>query len=38
MIKGKSGGAIIMLKIGMEVAQYYTVFEYGTPRPHKYLK
>ena len=28
----------MMLKIGMEVAQYYTVFNYRTPIPQKYLK
>ena len=33
--EGKSGGASIMLKTGMEVAQYYTVFNYGPPIPHK---
>ena len=27
----------MMLKIGMEVPQYYTVFNYGTPRPQKDL-
>ena len=31
--KGKSGGAYIILKIGLEVAQDHTVFNYGPPRP-----
>ena len=26
--KGKAGGLSMMLKTGMEVAQYYTVFKY----------
>ena len=33
MIKGKSRGASMMLKTGMEVDQYYIVFDYGPPRP-----
>ena len=36
--KGKSGVASMMLKIVMEVAQYYNVFNYGPPRPQKDLK
>ena len=36
--KVKSGGLSMMLKIGMEVAQYYTVFNHGPPIPHKDLK
>ena len=28
----------MMLETGMEVAQYYNVLNYGTPRPHEYLK
>ena len=38
MTKGKSVGASIMLKIGKEVAQYYTVSRYGNPIPQKDLK
>ena len=38
MTKVKSGGAYMMLKTRMEVAQYYAVFNYGPPRPHKYLR
>ena len=38
MTKGESGGVSMMLKTGMEVAQEYTVFNYGPPRPQKYLK
>ena len=38
MIKGKSGGASMMLKTGMEVDQYYIVFNYSPPRPQKDLK
>ena len=38
MKKGESGGVSIMFKTGMEVAQYYTVFNCGPPRPQKYLK
>ena len=38
MKKGKSGGASMMLKTGMGVAQYCTAFNYGTLRPKKYLK
>ena len=37
MTKGESGGASMMLKTGMEVVQYYTVFNYGPPRPQKDL-
>ena len=37
MKKGKYGGASIMLKTGMEVAQYCTIFNYGTPRRQKDL-
>ena len=35
--KGKSIGLSMMLKTGLEVAQYYTVFNYGPTSPHKYL-
>ena len=35
--KGKSGGVSMMLKTGMEVAQYYTILNYGPPIPPKYL-
>ena len=28
----------MMLKIGMEVDQYYTIFNYRPPSPQKYLK
>ena len=38
MTKVKSGGLYIILRKGMEVAQYYTVFNYGPPIPHKDLK
>ena len=38
MTKVKSGGASMMLKTRMGVAQYYTVFNYGPPRPQKELK
>ena len=38
MKKGKYGGASIMLKTGMEVAQVYTVFNYRPPIPQKDLK
>ena len=38
MEKGKSGGAYIMLKTVMEVAQDCTVLNYRPQRPHKYLK
>ena len=31
--RGESGGVSMMLKTGMEVAQYYSVFKYGPPRP-----
>ena len=37
MTKGESGGVFMMLKTGMEVAQDYTAFNYGPPRPQKYL-
>ena len=33
MTKGKSGGASIILKTLMEVAQYYTVLDCRTPIP-----
>ena len=36
--KVKSGGASMMLKPGMEVAQYDTIFNYGPQRPQKDLK
>ena len=36
--KGKSGGVSMMPKTGMEVAQDYTVFKYGPPRPKKDVK
>ena len=32
--KVESGGVSMMLKTGMKVSQYYTVFNYGPPRPH----
>ena len=38
MKKGESVGVSMILKTGMEVYQYYTVFNYRPPRPHKYLK
>ena len=38
MTKVKYGGASMMLKIGMEVAQDHTFSNYGPPRPHKYLR
>ena len=38
MTKNKSGGAYMMLKTGMEVAQDYTVFNYGSPIQQKELK
>ena len=38
MKKYKSGGTSMMLKTGMELAQYYNIFNYVPPRPHKYLK
>ena len=31
-------GVYMILKQIMEVAQYYTVFNYGTPRSHKDIK
>ena len=37
MTKGKSVGAYMMLKTGMEVDQYYTVFNYRPPIPQKDL-
>ena len=37
MTKGESGGVLMMLKRLMEVAQDYTVLNYGHPRPQKYL-
>ena len=33
MTKDKAGVLSIILKIGMEVAQYYTVLNYGPPSP-----
>ena len=33
----ESGGVLMMMKIGMEVAQDYTVFNYGPSIPQKYL-
>ena len=33
--KGESGGVFMMLIPGKEVAQDYSVFNYGPPRPHK---
>ena len=38
MKKGKSGGLSMMSKTGMEVAQYYTVFNYVPQIQHKNLK
>ena len=38
MTKVKAGGLSIILKTGMEVAQYYTVFKYRPPSSQKYLK
>ena len=35
IIKGKYVGLSMMLKTGLEVAQDYTVFNYGLPSPHK---
>ena len=35
MKKGESIGISMMIKIGMEVSQYYTVFNYVPPRPQK---
>ena len=32
--KGESGGLSTMMKTGMEVSQYYTVFNYIPPRPN----
>ena len=37
MAKGEPGGEYMMLKTFMEVAQYYTVLNYGTPTPQKDL-
>ena len=37
MKKVESGGLSMMMKSGMEVYQYYTVFKYGPPRPQKEL-
>ena len=34
----KAGGLSMMLKTVMKVAQYYTVFKYGPPKPQKDLK
>ena len=36
--KCKAGGLSMMLKTGLEVDQYYTVFNYGPPSPQKDLK
>ena len=33
MTKGESGGIYMMMKTGMEVSQYYNVFNYGPPIP-----
>ena len=38
MTKGESGGFYMMMIKGMEVAQYYTVFNYGPPITQKCLK
>ena len=38
MTNGESGGVYTMLKTVLEVSQDYTVFNYITPRPQKYLK
>ena len=38
MKKGESGGVSMILKTGMEVSQYYTVFNYRPPIPQKDLK
>ena len=35
MKKSESGGVYMMIKTGTELSQYYTVFNYGPPRPHK---
>ena len=35
MKKVKSGGVSMILKTGIELAQEYTFFNYGPPRPHK---
>ena len=35
MKKVESGGVSIILKTGTEVAQYYTIFNYGPPIPQK---
>ena len=37
MTKGKSVGFSMMLKIGTEVGQHYTVLNYGPPNPLKDL-
>ena len=37
MKKVEYGGVSIMMKTGMEVAQYYTVFNYGPPIPKQDL-
>ena len=31
--QGESGVVYMMLKTGIEVTQYYTVFNYGPPKP-----
>ena len=33
--KCESGGVYMMMKTGMEMTQYYNVFNYGPPRPQK---
>ena len=38
MTKGESGGVFMMIKIGMEVAQDYTVFQLQTPNTTEILK
>ena len=38
MTKGKSEVLSMILQTGMEVAQDYTVFNYGNPIPQKDLK
>ena len=35
MTKGESGGVSMIMKTVVEVAQYYTVFNYIPPRPTK---
>ena len=38
MKASKSGVVSMILKTGMEVDKYYTIFNYGPPRPQKDLK